>query len=157
VTQVLRQLADGHAQLVGRPDRAESLVLAQLEHAERGHEAVAVALADAGAATAEDPADGLAVAVDDPLGDQRLELMAQNRRADHVTEQHGDDPELPRRDGTGKRRSASRARLARLADNLAASRACRHVVEYMGRAARRKSPMRQIPQQPGVAPERLAR
>jgi hypothetical protein len=143
-TQLLGQLADGGAEVVDRPDRAQGVVLVQFEHAEGGHEAVAVALADAGAAAAEDPADGFAVAVVEAFGDQRLEPPAEDRRVDHVAEQHGDDAELSRRDGSAERRAAARARLARPVDDLIASRACRHVKEYMGRVDRRTVGLRTV-------------
>jgi hypothetical protein len=44
-----------------------------LAGAEGGHEAVPVPLADTGSAGAEGPADGLAVAVQEPLHGQRVE------------------------------------------------------------------------------------
>jgi len=154
-TKLLGLLRDGRTQLDGRPDRAQGVVLVQLDDAERGHEVVAVPLADAGAAAAENPADGLTIAGENPPRDHRLEPPVQDRRVDHITEQDGDDSELPRRDRSRKPRFAARARLTRLGDLRVASRACRHTDEYMGPLASGKSSTRQITQQPDMLSERL--
>ena len=57
LAHLLGQLVEGGAELGGRPHGPQGVVLVQVGDAEGGHEAVAVALADAGPAVAEGPAD----------------------------------------------------------------------------------------------------
>ena len=48
LAHLLGQLVQGGAELAGRPDGPQGVVLVQLGDTEGGHEAVAVAFADAG-------------------------------------------------------------------------------------------------------------
>ena len=107
---LLGQLVEGGAELGGRPHGPQGVVLVQLGDAEGGHEAVAVALADAGPALAEGPADGLAVAVQEPLHGLGLELAFQLGRLDHVAEDDRDDPELLGREPGADRLAALQGR-----------------------------------------------
>jgi len=136
---LLGQLVQGGAELAGRPHRPQGVVLVELGDAEGGHEAVAVALADAGPPVAEGLADGLAVAVQQPLHGLGVELALQVGRLDHVAEDDGDDPELLGRGAGANRPAALRAEPGQLDQAVAAVGACRHASEYMDDPAREPS------------------
>jgi hypothetical protein len=77
LAHLLGQLVQGGAELAGRPHGPQGVVLVELGDAECGHEPVAVALADADPPVAEGPADGLPVAVEEPLHGEGAELALQ--------------------------------------------------------------------------------
>jgi hypothetical protein len=131
LAHLLGQLVQGDAELGGRPDRPQGVVLVQLGDAEGGHEAVAMALADAGPAVGQGAADGLAVAVHEPLHGHRVELTLEVGRLDHVAEDDGDDPELLARGPGADRPAALGAELGPLDQAVAAVRAGCHGQEYM--------------------------
>jgi hypothetical protein len=126
LAHLLGQLVEGGAELAGRAHGPQGVVLVQLGDAEGGHEAVAVPLADAGPPVAEGPADGLAVAVHEPLHREGVELALQVGRLDHVAEDDGDDPELLGRGPGADRPAALGAELGPLDQGVATARACRH-------------------------------
>ena len=135
LAHLLGQLVQGGAELAGSPHGPQGVVLVQLGDAEGGHEAVAVAFADAGPPVAEGPADGLAVAVEEPLHRERVELALQLGRLDHVAEDHRDDPELLG-GGPGREPVAALGAEPGLVDQaVAAVRASRHASEYMDEQA----------------------
>jgi hypothetical protein len=135
LAHLLGQLVQGGAELAGRPHGPQGIVLVQLGDAEGGHEAVAVALADAGPPVAQGLPDGLAVAVEQPLHGEGVELALQVGRLDHVAEDDGDDPELLGRGPAADRPAALGAEPGPLDQAVAAVRACRHVQEYMDHRA----------------------
>ena len=135
LAHLLGKLVQGGAELAGGPHGPQGVVLVQLGDAEGGHEAVAVAFADAGPPVAEGPADGLAVAVEEPLHRERVQLALQLGRLDHVAEDHGDDPELLG-GGPGREPVAALGAEPGLVDQaVAAVRASRHASEYMDEQA----------------------
>ena len=135
LAHLLGQLVQGGAELAGRPHGPQGVVLVQLGDTEGGHEAVAVALADAGPSVAQGLPDGLAVAVEQPLHGERVELALQVGRLDHVAEDDGDDPELLGGGPGADRPAALGAELGPLDQTVATVRACRHVQEYMDHRA----------------------
>jgi hypothetical protein len=139
LAHLLGQLVQGGAELAGRPHGPQGVVLVQLRDAEGGHEAVAVALADAGPPVAQGRPDGLAVAVEQPLHGEGVELALQVGRLDHVAEDDGHDPELLGRGPGADRPAALGAELGPVDQAVAAVRACRHVQEYMDHRAEEPS------------------
>ena len=89
--ELLVQLAEGAAQLVGGPDCPERVVLVHDRDAEDGHDCVADELLHGPAVALDDHLRRLEVASHDSTQALRVDPLAERGRAGHVAEEDGHD------------------------------------------------------------------
>ena len=89
--ELVVQLAEGAAQLVGGPDCPERVVLVHDRHAEDRHDRVADELLHGPAVALDDHLRRLEVAGHHPAQALRVDPLAERGRAGHVAEEDGDD------------------------------------------------------------------
>ena len=126
--ELVVQLAEGAAQLVGGAHGPERVVLVHGRHAEDGHDRVADELLHGPAVALDDRLRRLEVARHHPAQALGVDPLAERGRAGHIAEEDGDDlARLPRGFGLGERRAAGVAEPRALAGSRPRSsgrRAC---------------------------------